>query len=206
MALKRTALRATLFLVAILLAAYASVLLIFNSARFQDWLRGELKDRTGYELAAGQSRLDPLLRLTFSAVTVSKASKPVLQADRILVILSPASLFAKSIYRLQLAKPTLHLDLNELFDATKKSKLDVSIRYLNIEDGTLVLKVGDGTPIDFRSLAMNAQNLNVGGATGLDLRTDVPSLEGVAEIMVTGDEKEKQQSASSKTAPEALRI
>ena len=192
MALKRTALRATLFLVAILLAAYASVLLIFNSARFQDWLRGELKDRTGYELAAGQSRLDPLLRLTFSAVTVSKASKPVLQADRILVILSPASLFAKSIYRLQLAKPTLRLDLNELFDATKKSKLDVSIRYLNIEDGTLVLKVGDGTPIDFRSLAMNAQNLNVGGATGLNLRTDVPSLEGVAEIMVTGDEKEKK--------------
>ena len=65
MALKRTALRATLFLVAILLAAYASVLLIFNSARFQDWLRGELKDRTGYVLAAGQSRLDPLLRLIF---------------------------------------------------------------------------------------------------------------------------------------------
>src|SRR5207249_1683553 len=106
--------------------------------------------------------------------------------------LSPASLFAKSIYRLQLAKPTLHLDLNELFDATKKNKLEVSIRYLNIEDGTLVLKVGDGTPIDFRSLAMNAENINLGQGTGLNLRTDVPSLEGVAEIVVTGDEKEKK--------------
>src|SRR5207253_9873015 len=96
------------------------------------------------------------------------------------------------INRLQLSKPTLHHELNEMFEATKKSKLYVSIRYLNIEDGTLVLKVGDGTPIDFRSLAMNAQNLNVGGATGLNLRTDVPSLEGVAEIMVSGDEKEKK--------------
>src|SRR5207245_7894107 len=63
--------------------------------------------------------------------------------------------------------------------------------YMNIEDGNLILKVGDGTPIDFRSLAVNAQNLNVGGATGLNLRTDVSSLDGVAEIMVTGDEKEK---------------
>src|SRR5205809_7752544 len=91
-----------------------------------------------------------------------------------------------------MAKPTLHLGLSGLFEATKKSTLDVSIRYLNIEDGTLILKVSDGTPIDFRSLAMNAQNLNVGGATGLNLRTDVPSLEGVAEIMVIGDEKEKK--------------
>lgn len=192
MALKRTAFRATLFLVAILLFAYISLLLIVNSAKLQDRVIAELEDRTGYELAAGQMRLDPLFRLTLSDVTISKASKPVLQADRVFVTLSPASWFSKSIYRLQMVKPALHLDLSELFDSTRKSQLDIRIRFLNIEDGTLVLRVGDGNPIDFRSLAMNAENVNLGQAAGLNLRTDVPWLEGVIEMVATGDEKEKK--------------
>src|SRR5919106_4285594 len=157
MALKRTAFRVTVFLAAILLSIYISVLLTVNSARFQDWLRAELKDRTGYEFA-GQARLDPLLRLILSAVTVSKASKPVLQAERILVVLSPVSFLSKSIHRLELVKPILHLDLGELFDPSEKNKLDLSVRRLNIADGTLVLKMGAGQPIDFRSLAVNAEN------------------------------------------------
>jgi hypothetical protein len=191
MALQRTALKAAVFFLAILLFAYISVLVVVNSAKFQNWLRAELKDRTGYELAAGQSRLDPLFRLTLSAVTVSKATQPVLQAERILVVLSPASWFAKSIYRLQLVKPTLHLDLSELFDSAGGSQLDFSFRYLNIEDGTLVLKRGHGDPIEFRALAMNAENVNVGQTTGLNLRMEVPWLDGVAEIILAGDEKEK---------------
>jgi hypothetical protein len=192
MALKRTVFKATLFLVAILLLAYIAVLSIVNSAKFQDWVRAGLEDRTGYELAAGQLTLDPLFRLTLSDLTVSKASKPVLRADRIFVVLSPASWFSKSIYRVQLVKPTLHLDLSELFDSTEKTTLDINIRYLNIEDGTLVLKVGDGNAIDFRSLAMNAENVNLGQATGLNLRTDVPSLGGVLEIVATGNERENK--------------
>jgi hypothetical protein len=191
MAFKRTAFRVTVFFAAILLFAYISVLLTVNSARFQDWLRAELRDRSGYELT-GQARLDPLLRLTLSAVTVSRASQPVLQAERILVVLSPVSFFSKSIHRLELVKPTLHLDLGELFDPSGKTQLDISVRRLNIADGTLVLKMGDGHPIDFRSLAMNAENVNLGTAIGLNLRTDVPWLEGTLEITVTGDDEEKQ--------------
>jgi hypothetical protein len=189
---KRAALTATVFLLAILLFAYVSILLVIHSVRFQDWVRAELKDRTGYELAAGEWRFDPLLRLTLSAVSVTKASKPVLQAERILVALSPASLFSKSIHRLQLVQPTLHLDPGELFDATGRSKLDISIRYLNIADGTLVLKMGNGDSIDFRSLAMNGENVNLGRGTGLNLRADVPWLDGVLEIVATGDANEKK--------------
>src|SRR5262245_13729236 len=190
-ALKRTGFAVIGLFVAILVFTYVFALLVVNSAKLQDWLKAELRDRTGYEIAAGESRLDPLLRLSLSAVTVSKASKPVLTADRILVVLNPLSWFFKSIYRLELAKPTLNLDLSELFDSTGKSKLDISIRHLNIEDGTLVLVTGDGYSIDFRAVAINAENVNLGQATGLNLRADVPWLEGVAEIVVTGDEKEK---------------
>src|SRR5215475_768103 len=191
-ALKRTSFAVLGFVAAILLLAYVSVLVAANSAKLQDWLKAELRDRTGYEIAAGESRLDPLLRLNLSAVTVSKASKPVLKADRILVVLNPLSWFFKSIHRLQLVKPTLNLDLGDLFDSAGKSKLDISIRHLNIEDGTVVLVTGDGHSIDFRTVTINAENVNLGQATGLNLRTDVPWLEGVAEIVVTGDEKEKK--------------
>ena len=101
-------------ILAILLFTYIALLATVNSARFQEWLKIELAERTGYEVAAGQLWLDPLLRLTLTAVTASKAAKPVLQAHRISVTLNPMALFSKSIHRLRLEKPTLILDLNEL--------------------------------------------------------------------------------------------
>src|SRR5262245_58500482 len=119
-ALKRTGFAVLGFFVAILLVAYVSVLVAANSAKFQEWFRSELKDRTGHEFASGQLLLEPLLRLNLSAVTVAKASKPVLKADRILVVLNPLSWFFKSIHRLQLVKPTLNLDLGDLFDSAGK--------------------------------------------------------------------------------------
>ena len=182
----------TVFFVLILLTTYISALLIVNSAQLQDWLRAELKDRTGYEFTAERLRLDPLLRLTLSGITVSKASKPVLQADRVLVVFSPVSVFFKSIYRLQLFGPTLHLDFSELVDSTKTDKLAVSVRHLSIADGTVLLKIGDGNPIELRSLAMNAEDVNVGAGTGLNMRAEVPALKGFVEVAVSGDEKEKK--------------
>ena len=190
-ALKPAAFRATVGILAILLFSYIALLATVNSARFQEWLKIDLAERTGYEVAAGQLWLDPLLRLTLTAVTASKASKPVLQAHRISVTFSPMELFSKTIHRLRLEKPTLILDLNELMQATKEPALDISIRHLNIEDGALVLKLDSGNSVDFRSLAMNAENVNLGQATGLNLRADVPWLQGVGEVLITGDGKEK---------------
>ena len=190
-ALKPAAFRATVCILAILLFTYLALLATANSARFQAWLKMEVAERTGYEVAAGQLWLDPLLRLNLTAVTASKASKPVLQAHRITVVLSPVALFSKTIHRLRLEKPTLNLELDELMHATKEPALDISIRHLNIEDGALVLKLDSGNSVDFRSLAMNAENINLGRATGLNLRADVPWLQGVAEVVITGDGQEK---------------
>ena len=101
------------------------------------------------------------------------------------------TLFSKSIHRLRLERPTLILDLDELTQATKEPALDISIRHLNIEDGMLVFKLDSGNSVDFRSLAMNAENVNLGQASGLNLRADVPWLQGVAEVVITGDGMEK---------------
>ena len=200
---KRAAFRGTVFIGAILLCTYIALLAIVNSARFQQWLKSDLAQRTGYEIAAGQFWLDPLLRLTLTTATVSKASKPVLQAERIEMMISPIALFSKKIHRLSLAKPTLFLELDELLQGAKEPGLGISIRYLNIEDGALVLRLGSGNAVDFQSLAMNAQNVNLGEAIGLNLRADVPWLKGVAEVAITGDGKEKLATVRIQQPPSA---
>jgi hypothetical protein len=190
-ALKPAAFRATVFIVAILLILYIALLATINAARFQEWLKLELAQRTGYQITAQQLWLDPWLRLNLSAATVVKDSIPVLQAERISLVLTPAALFSRSIHRLRLEKPVLHLALSELMQGRREAAQDFTIRHLNIADGALVLKLEDGQALDFRSLAMNAENVNLGYATGLNLRAHIPWLDGVAQIVVTGDETAK---------------
>jgi hypothetical protein len=190
MVFRGPAARAAIIIVGILVLIYGSLLLTVNSARFQEWLRLALANQTGYEFA-GALRLDPLLRLDANAVSVSKAGKVVLRAERMRMVITPLGLFSKSLHRLSLRKPTFYLELNELFKGSKEPGFDISFRHLNIEDGALVLEVGGGNSLDFKSLAMNAENINLGQATGFDLRAEVPRLRGIAELVVTGDENEK---------------
>ncbi len=187
LALRGAAFRTTGIILAILLCTYCALLLTVNSARFQDWLKTTLAAQTGYEVV-GELQLDPLLRINLNQVSVSKAAKPVLQAHRISMIISPLALFSKSIHRLRLEKPVLYLELDDLMKSSKEAASDITIRHLNIADGTLVLNVGSGHSLDFRSLAMNAENVNVGEAAGLNLRADIPWLKGIAEVVVTSGE------------------
>jgi hypothetical protein len=189
LASRNAAFRATIFFIASLIFMYIALLLIINSTRFQKWLTADLLKRTGYEIA-GELRLDPLLRLNLSGVAASKASKPVLQAERISVVITPVAFFSKNIHRLRLEKPILYLELNELMQ-DQGADLDLNVRHLSVEDGTLVLNLGNGQALDFKSLAMNAENVNFGQAAGLKLRTDVPWLNGMIEVVVTGDESDK---------------
>jgi hypothetical protein len=188
--MRDAALKTTLVIIATLLFAYIALLLTFNSAVFQDWLRLELARQTGHEIG-GELRLDPLLRLNASAVSVSKAGKAVFQAKRARMIITPLSLFYKNLHRLYLEKPTLYLELNELMKENNEPGLNVSFRHLNIHDGALVLKVGGDHSLEFRSLTMNAENIDLGHAAGLNLRAEVPGLQGFAQLDIWGDEKQK---------------
>ncbi len=187
---RRATFRPVIFIFAIILFTYTALLSIVNLPSFQDWLKAHLAKQTGYDLA-GRLRLDALLRLNLSGVTASKGSKPVLQAERILIVITPLGFFSKTIHRLRLEKPTLYLELDELMKQSAAPVSSISLRHLNVEDCTLVLNLGSGSPLFFKSLAMNAQHLNLGQATGLNLRTEVPWLEGVVEVIVNGSANDK---------------
>jgi hypothetical protein len=201
MVLRGVYFRAAGIILAILLFAYIALLLTVNSSPFEQWLKAELAQRTGYQVA-GELHLDPLLRLNLSAVTASKASKLVLQAEHITLVITPLAVFSKRIRRLRLEKPALYLELNELMKGTKEAGSDISIQNLNIEDGALVLTLGSGNSLEFKSLAMNAQNVNLGQATGLNLRADVPWLNGVAQVVLKGDGNGKLARLRVEQAPD----
>jgi hypothetical protein len=180
--LDRSVFKAAAIISAILLVAYISLLLAVNSTQFQAWIRAEIADRTGYDVAARDIRLDPLLRLTLTDMKASRGGRPVLEAQSAVIAPSLTILFSRSIDRVELDRPVLSFDLYE--SAAKQERSDVRIRRLIIRDGTLVLTLGAGRQIDFRSVTLSADNINFGGNIGLRLRAAIPSLAGVAAITV----------------------
>jgi hypothetical protein len=169
-----------------LLIAYLSLLLAVNSSNFQKWIMAQIAARTGYEITARNIRLVPPLRLSLTEMALSGAGRTLIQAERAVIVLSPTVLFSRTIDRLELERPILTLDLYDSFAVSKSAGWDVSIRRLNVQDGTVVLISGAARRMDLRSVTINAENVNVGSDIGLRLRAAIPSLQGTAQITVRG--------------------
>ena len=200
-ALKRLVFRAALFSTVILAVAYISLFFFIRSDRFQQWLKSEAFYRTGHEINLSHLRLTFPFRLIASGLTISKESETLLQGERIAVTLSFIDLFSKSIYRIELQKPVFHVDLQKLFDSSAKNSIDFAIRHLNIEDGTIVLKTIEGQSLEFRAVNLNAQNVNMGQASGMILQTDLPWLTASAEISIHSEKQEQEAKIKVRQAP-----
>ncbi|HEX9272485.1 MAG TPA: hypothetical protein VGA01_09765, partial [Candidatus Binatia bacterium] len=199
--MKRFAFKAALFSTAILAVAYISLFFFIRSDRFQQWLKSEAFYRTGHEINLSHLRLTFPFRLIASGLTISKESETVLQGETIAVTLSFIDLFSKSIYRIELQKPVFHVDLQKLFDSSAKNSIDIAIRHLNVEDGTIVLKTIEGQSLEFRAVNLNAQNVNMGQASGIVLQTDLPWLTASAEISIHSEKEEQEAEIKVRQAP-----
>jgi hypothetical protein len=176
----------------LLALGYLLILIIANSSRFQDWLKAEVTRRSGYEISAASMHLDPLLRLTLQEITASRNQKKLIQAGQIIVTPSPALLFAPTLHRLELRDPVVTLDTKELFDSNQRQASNLKIEQLEIQGGTLVLKLGDDNEVEFHSIAVDAENVDFGGEIGLRLQTEIPALRGRATIDLHGIGGEKK--------------
>ena len=182
--MKRFGFRAALFSTVVLTVAYVSLFFLIPSVVFQQWLKGEASHRTGQTINLSDLRLTFPFNLVASGVEISNESGNLLQGERITVTFGFSDLFSKSIHRIKLHKPIFHVDLQKLFDSSTKHPLDVAIRHLNVEDGTVVLKSMEGQTLEFRAVNLNAQNFNMGQASGMTLQTELPWLNGSAEISI----------------------
>jgi hypothetical protein len=187
---KRLGFGAALFIGAVITLAYLSLFLLVRSDRFQQWLKTEAISRMGYYVDLSDLRLTFPFRFVASALKIANESGTVLEGERIIVAFSFMDLFLKSIHRIDLQKPVFYIDREKLFDASEEGFVAIGIRHLNIHDGTIVLKASEGQILDFRAVNLSAENLNLGQATGVVLQTDIPWLEGSAEIAIHGGKKE----------------
>jgi hypothetical protein len=199
--LKRFALRAALFSIAILILAYVSIFFFVRSDGFQQWLKAEAIQRSGYQINLSDLRLMFPFRLAASGLTVSNESETLIQGDRIVVTFSLVDFFSKSIFRIKLEKPILRLDLPKLFDSSAKNSIDIAIRHLNVEDGTVILRTVEGQSLEFRAVNLNAQHVNMGQASGITLQTDLPWLTASAEISIHSEKEEQEAEIKVRQAP-----
>ena len=200
-ALKRFGFRAALFSTVVLTVAYVSLFFMVRSVVFQQWLESEASHRTGQIVNLSDLRLTFPFSLVASGVEISNESGKLLQGERISVTFGFSDLFYKSIHRIELNKPIFHVDLQKLFDSPAKTSLGVAIRHLNVEDGTVVLKTMEGQNLEFRAVNLNAQNVNMEQASGITLRTDLPWLNGSAEISIHSEKEEQEAEIKVRQGP-----
>ena len=203
-----TSWKAFVFRVAIFLAVfgallYLSLFLVVKSARFQAWLSMEIAQRTGHEVQFRSMSLEPPLRFVISAIKVSRSSKTLFESNLLLLTVDPWGLISKTLYKVRMERPVFYLDLPELFDSQEKTSFDIAIRYLSVQDGTVVLQTGAANELDFRSVTINAENLNLGHTTGLRLTTELPWLQGNAEIAFTSRDTQKEVTINVRQSPSA---
>ena len=133
----------------LLAVAYVSLFLLVRSVRFQEWLKVEVTRRTGHQIRLSNLRLTSPFSFAASAIEVSSEFGTFLRGERITVTFGPADLFSRSIYRIKLQRPVFNVDLQKLFDPSAGTSIDIAIRHLNIEDGTLVVKTSEGQSWSF---------------------------------------------------------
>jgi hypothetical protein len=188
--LRRVIVRLGIFVLVLFAVACIALFFAFRSANVTGWMQIELARRSGFDVRLRQVRFNLPFGVILDSVEVSKPGGFLLRTRWIAVTVNPLDLFSKTIHRLDVEEPTLQLDIQELGKSTDKTAGQIALRYLNIQDGTLVLKKGETTIFELPKLNLNAQNFNLGGKAGVLLRADVPQLNGEVETQMTGQPRD----------------
>ncbi|HEY7221591.1 MAG TPA: hypothetical protein VH985_24680 [Candidatus Binatia bacterium] len=184
--LLRLALKIGVFLVVLFAGAYIALFFALRSAKFADWMQAKLAQRTGMDVRLAQIGFSLPFGVVVNSFEVSKSGEFLLTTRKITATVNPLDLFSETIYRLDLEEPLLQLDIQELGKSTAKVTSQIALRYLNVHDGTVVLKKGDTTVFELPKINVNAQNFNFGGQIGVTLRSEIPQLDSEAELQMTG--------------------
>jgi hypothetical protein len=184
-ALKRYLVTSALVCVTLVIFAYGTLVVIFYSSRFQVWLESELSIRTGYEIALGDIRFDLPFRITGTDLTIAKSDHVVATVASMAMSLNPLDLLYKKIQRLTIERPVIHLELEEILKAPTQASSPLRVRHLEIRDGGVFFNTAEGKRIEFSSINLRAENLNLGQSSGISLNADLPWLSANAELFLS---------------------
>jgi hypothetical protein len=124
----------------LLTVACVGLYFIFQSAKFTTWIQAELSQRTGCEVRLAQLKYRLPFSVVADAVIISKPREFSLKIPRLIATLNPFDFFSKTVHRLDIETPVLQLDVLELSKPADQTAGQIALRYLNVHDGTIVLK------------------------------------------------------------------
>lgn len=165
---------------------YLALLYGLSSDKARTWVTTKLSEATGADVRMAALRWLPPMTLTADGFEISKPGDFLLQSRRLTATITPLDLFSKTLHRLTFDKPLLQLEGQGLLRPPDTSSGQIALRYLNVRDGTVVLKKEGSVLFELPNVDLNAQNLNLGGHAGLRLQADVPQLDGSMELSLAG--------------------
>ena len=183
-------LRATLKLAITLVLLFTSLLIalffILHSAKFKDWLQNELSQQSGFEIRLASLQFQLPFSIVAETVEASKTDELLFSASRLTATVTPFDALSKTLHRIEIEKPVLRLDIDQMMQASRKTSAKIALRHLTVQDGTIVLTNSQATVFELPKINLTAENLNLGEQSGIHLRADVPPLNGEAELRITG--------------------
>ena len=189
-ALKRYLVTLILVCVTLIILVYGTLFVFFNSSRFQLWLERELSIRTGYEITFSDIKFGLPFKITGAALTIAKSGHVITTAANLAISANPLDLLYKTIQRVTIERPVIHLQLEEILKAPAQASSPLRIRHLEIRDGAVVLNTADGKRVEFSSINLRARDLNLGQSSGISLNADVPRLNAKAELLLNQQNEE----------------
>ncbi|MGH7812014.1 MAG: hypothetical protein ACREP5_17190, partial [Candidatus Binatia bacterium] len=115
--------------------------------------------------------------------------------------LNPFDFVSATIYRLEVDRPILQLDIDEMMKSPAKGTAQIALRHLQVQNGTVVLKKGAQTVLEFPRMNLTAENINLAEQSGVRLRADVPQLNGEAEVRIQGQPRDLESEISIRPKP-----
>ena len=182
----RVGLKLALLVFVLFAGAYISLFFVLQSDRVRVWLQTELSQRSGAEVRVASLRLLPPMSISADNVEISIAGKFLLKSRRLTATITPLDLFSKTIQRLSFEEPMLQLDVQELSKPAEKTTGQIALRYLKVQDGTIVLKKGENVVFELPRINVDAQNFNIGEQAGMSLNADIPELDGTMTLRLAG--------------------
>jgi hypothetical protein len=146
---------------------------LFAPNAFRDWLQAENFSAQRLHVHVAALSYRPPFGVVAASVQLSDARRIELRTARLSISFNPFDLGSSTLARLEFEKPELQLDFDEIMKAPKSEPAQIGLRHLSIKDGTIVVRKGDKTLFELPNINVDAENLNLGGQSGINLRADV---------------------------------
>ena len=182
----RKGLRLIVFLLSTFAVASMVLLFVLRSATFKNWLETEISQQTGLEIRVTSLDFQLPFGIVAETVTVSKPGEFLFTAARLIATVTPFGALSKTVRRLDIENPVLQVDLTAVAAPSSKTAAEIALSQLNVREGTLVLTKEQTTVFELPKINLTANNLNLSEQSGIHMRADVPSLNGEAELRMSG--------------------